>query len=659
MTTKTKKRALFYHRDSGGKAEMAPAEYVEWARQTAEKLNLSFDGTPDRLNIMIREKQFAHGDLFLDYGVKGNLLKRKGLGALMKEAVEDPSVTHVVISRRDRLARPDDPIDGVKLENSLRNAGKTIVYMDRTLPPLKKGKKADLSELIMSLVDFDRAEKDRRDLAQKIIHAQLQLAKLGFSTGGRPPYGFRRWLAKDNGTRVRELEEGERVRMAGHHVVWLPTAEEELKVIHRILEMLDTMPASRVAAQLTKEGIPSPDAGRSRTDNGVKHLVSGVWHQTTVTSIARNELLVAVVSFGLRSMGDKLRFTPDGPRELEKTDFREDEKPKVIRNPEDQRITAPAKFEPLVDVERHQKLIAKLDARGGTQRGKPRSRDPSKNPLGCRIFDMNCSWPMYREPYGRSFRYKCGYYSQSHGANCSNNTVDGVTATQFMLSCLRQRLLSPTLLPIAEQELRELAGQEDGKREADQELVNRRAQLIRVQSQLKTVSDNMALAKTPEQYEVISAKFDQLKAQEASLQTEIAETELKTDQVPDTEAEIAGAMGIIHRLTDLATSSNSLELAAEAFQLTNARLFLQFRAVQVKKRLLNKLSGGVAVLGSAPNPIEVYRGPTGRRALNYNGSTALKAAEPGKLSLPSPPKHTISSGSEGNSLGNVSRGERI
>ncbi len=40
-------------------------------------------------------------------------------------------------------------------------------------------------------------------------------------------------------------------------------------------------------------------------------------------------------------------------------------------------------------------------------------------------------------------------------------------------------------------------------------------------------------------------------------------------------------------------------------------------------------------------------------------TTALKAAKPGKLILSSPPEHTVSSGLQRNSLGNVSRGERI
>jgi hypothetical protein len=179
-----------------------------------------------------------------------------------------------------------------------------------------------MADLLVAMLDYDRSGQDRRDLAQKILFAQIRLAKGGFSTGGRAPYGFRRWLAREDGTPVRELQDGERVKMAGHHVVWLPSAQAELKTIRKILELLKTMPASRVAEQLNREDVLSPDAGRFRTDNGIRHQVSGLWHQPTVTNIARNPLLQAISSYGTRSMGDQLRFTPEGPRELEAHDYR-------------------------------------------------------------------------------------------------------------------------------------------------------------------------------------------------------------------------------------------------------------------------------------------------------------------------------------------------
>ena len=256
-------RGLFYTRDSGGQHETTPGEYVGWAQRTATRLGVAFGGTPERIGAMIRESRSQDGDLFLDYGVKGNLLRRPGLDALFRAALTDPGVTHVFIPRRDRFARPDDPLDAMKMEARLREAGLTLVFMDKTLPPLPPGRR-DLGESIVAMIDYDRADKDRRDLAEKMLFAQLNLARAGFSTGGRPPFGFRRWLVRADGTAVRELAEGEYVKMARHHVVWLPGPEKELALIRRILDMLETTPATRVAAVLTAEGVPTPDAGRLR-----------------------------------------------------------------------------------------------------------------------------------------------------------------------------------------------------------------------------------------------------------------------------------------------------------------------------------------------------------------------------------------------------------
>ena len=333
-------RGLFYTRDSGGEHETTPGEYVRWGQRRARELGIGFTGTPEQIEEMIRKGRSQDGDLFLDYGVKGNQLQRPGLDALFRVALNDPGVTHIFIPRRDRLARPDDPLDGMQMEAKFRQADLRLVFMDRTLEPLPRGQR-NLGEAIVAMIDYDRAGQERRDLAQKMIYAQLSLAKAGFSTGGRPPFGFRRWLVQADGTPVRQLDEGEYVQRAGHHVVWLPGPEGELALIRRILLMLETLPASRVAAQLTAEGVPTPDAGRLRTDGGVKHPTSGVWHQPTIVGIARNPLLRAAVEYGRRSMGDQLRFTAEGPRELEEADRRADGKPKVVANLPSARVQAP------------------------------------------------------------------------------------------------------------------------------------------------------------------------------------------------------------------------------------------------------------------------------------------------------------------------------
>ncbi len=140
-----------------------------------------------------------------------------------------------------------------------------------------------------------------------------------------------------------------------------------------------------------------------------------------------------------------MRLSPNGPRDLNDSDFDSySNKPKVIRNSESLHITAPAHFDPIEDCAEHERLIKILDNRAGSQRGKPRSRNPAKNPLGCRVFDMNCGSTMYRVSQGKTFRYGCGLYMQSHGKQCAHNKVDGQVATRFGLACIRQKLVSPT-----------------------------------------------------------------------------------------------------------------------------------------------------------------------------------------------------------------------
>ncbi len=642
----------FYTRDSGGEHETTPGEYVLWARRMAKQLGVAFTGMPEQIERMIREGRFQEGDLFLDYGVKGNILQRRGLDALFHVVLTDTNVSHVFIPHRARFARPDDPLDGIGMETKLREAGVTLVFMDKILPPLKRGRR-DMGEMITAMVDYDRAGQDRRDLAQKIIYAQINLAKAGFSTGGRPPFGFRRWLVSADGIAVRQLADGEYVQMAGHHVIWLPGPEEELTLIRRILQMLDMMPASRVAGILTTENVSTPDAGRQRTDAGVRHATSGVWHQSTVVNIARNPLLLAVVEHGRRSMGDQLRFTPDGPRQLEETDVLCDGKPKVVTNPDAGRVKAVGRFDPLVEKEGHQRLLEKLDKRSRTQRGKARSRDPSRNPLGGLIYDMDCTWPMYRQPYQDSFRYQCGLYQQSHGSKCRHNCVDGLVATRFLMGCVRQRLTAPPLKAKLEQKLRAIAERERTRTSSDADLVAKRAQLATERAKRERVGQNLAHAEGLDQYRAVAAVFEQIKRNEGSLEAEVRQLEQIAGKTQDIDAQVAAALGCLDRLTDLAAAPHGLASAGRLFRQLNARVFLRFAEGHWKSRVVNRVAGGVVTFGSTPPPVVLYDGPTDRRKVK-----ALAAAD--GMAAPELPGYPgIVPGGEGISLGNVNRGERI
>jgi Recombinase len=652
-----KGRGLFLTRDSGGKHEMTPGKYVEWAIRKAAELGIQFNGTADIIESMIRDRVCHRGDIFLDYDVSGEQLSRPALNKLKEVAHADGTVTHIFIPRPDRLARPDEAIAGMDIENGFRRLGLTIVYMTKTLRPLAIGQRHNLADQLTSLMDFDRASEDLRELAEKMIYAQLGMAAGGYTAGGRPPFAFRRWLIKADGTKLRELQDGERIRMAGHHVCWLPVPEghPEMKVVRRILELIEIMPASRVAAILTAEGVPTPDANRWRTDRGISHKTSGVWHSNTVTGIARNPLLRAVSIFGRRSMGKHLRFTPTGPRELIVSDYRQDGKRKVIANPVEVQVTKEAFFEPLVAPAEHEVLVKKLDDRGKTQRGKPRSQDPEKNPLGGRVFDISCGWLMYRAPYNGGFRYVCGLYTQSHGQRCNHHHVDGIGASRFLVSCIwKQGVLSPRIRQRVHERLSELIAARHATDGSPDVVASLKKQQLEVRAQLPIVERNLGLAESAEVFRSVSKTFQELKAREQRLAQELA-TATSATRTQEPNQQLMAAIDILDRLPELAADPANLGAVTTAFNLLNVRLFASFRPEVLKKRTVHRLEGGTVTFGTAEPPVPLYEGPTARKRIKSEAAAAIAVQSGGDVPLPNP----VGSGREGKSLGNVSRGDRI
>jgi DNA invertase Pin-like site-specific DNA recombinase len=647
-----KGRGLFYHRDSGGEHLQSLMEYVGWTTQAALKHDVKFDGTAERICEMAHSGQPVNGDLFLDYCVTGNTFSRAALDKLRAIIDSDQAVSHLFIAHRDRLSRPDDPIDAMLLEEELREKGITIVYMDSVLHPLKPGQRRDMMDRFASLLEFDKSGRFRADLASKMILSHARLAKQGFSTGGRAPYGFRRWLIDPAGKPVRELGPGEVVRLAGHHVGWQPGPEEEVAIFVRILRLLPTMPALKIAKLFDAEGIPSPDKGRTRKDRGMVHVVSGLWHANTITNIGRKALAIAETAYGQRSMGDQRRHSPEGPRELEDDDRDTDGKPKVIRNPESSIIRAKAHFEPLIGLEQHKELISILDQRGGTQRGKPRSRDPSKNPLGCRIFDIECSSVMYRAPYNGSFRYVCSLYIQSHGQKCSHNHVNGPLASRFALAAVQQQICSPDAKKRLEELLLKRAQAEANSPPETQTLQLRKNHLDQIEKDLKCAGRNLARADDDAQYKAVSEVMKEMQNEKKACEQEIAVLERQSNKCGNYKDEVAMLMKSLDGLQELAADANNLQAIGQLFVRVNLRMFLRFHPVQKTKRIENKLVGGVLTFGEAQPPILSYVGPTTHAALklprqNLDAQPAPKDTEPN------------CSGPEENSLGNVNRGDKI
>ena len=250
-------------------------------------------------------------------------------------------------------------------------------------------------------------------------------------------------------------------------------------------------------------------------------------------------------------------------------------------------MTSKAHGPAIIDDEHSDQLSQILDARAGTQAGKPRSRNPK--PLGVRIFDMNCRWPMYRIPYRDSFCYKCGLYMQSQPHQCPHNWVDGPMAINAN------------------------ASQQSGRHE--KALATRKKELANVRQQVANAKRNAALAESRELFQEISGIYEELKAREAQLTLEIAKSETSSQSSDAMKQAIESAIESVKQFPTQAEDPDNLGAIGELFHSANLQMFLKFHRVQIKNRVLNKLDLGILTMGDAPLPIKKYDGPTGRDAL--------------------------------------------
>jgi hypothetical protein len=262
---------------------------------------------------------------------------------------------------------------------------------------------------------------------------------------------------------------------------------------------------------------------------------------------------------------------------------------------------------------------------------------------------------MYRAPAGDSFKYVCGLYYQTHAQCCEHNTVEGLQAVRFVLSCMRQRLATPRLLEKLNRRMAEIADAEQRRDSSVDAHAQVKTALAELDRQIAVAAKNLALAETEAQHQAIAQVFDELQLRRPALAAAAEASKQNTGRTIDLSAAVDSAMAVLHGLVELKVDPSNLAEAGKQFKQVNARLFLRFREDLWGKRRLRKPAGGVVTWGAAPAPIDLYAGPTTRRLIK----TAVAASATPYGDTLSPLVSKESPGQEGDSLGNVSRGDKI
>ncbi len=625
-------RSIAYLRRSSDQQGLSLSAQLDWAHEEAVRRGLTLTGSPADLESALLSRDARFGDVCLDNAITGSELDRPGLSAL-KRAVQESGVTHLLVHKRDRLARPDDPIDGVQLENELRPPGLTLVFSNETLLP-RHGEGAEdrrLVEQITSIVGYHESGKFLRDLAERIIAAKQQLARDGFSTGGRAPYGFGRFLVRklDNEI-IRKLEDGERVRMAGCHVRHLPDNEEKLTNWLWMLEMKEAgWGIKRIANRLNELNIPSPDAGRTRTDQGETHLVSGRWSPTAVSSLCRNPLIIGIREYGRRSEGKHRRTSQNGCRHLTASDRNENGAVHIVRNPDSDMTQAAAGFEAEFERDRWQTIQQQMDERSTNQRGIRRAKDPGKYPLATRVVDLTegCGSIMYGTPHSGKSVYKCGRYQKSSGSDCFHNSVDAEALLAVVLQTLRRPFVTGNLRDIVANRLRQRLATPHAGSDAPNRVEILQKQLETARRNLGRVEERWAVEEDDARHAAFGRQFDRLTAEVKELEAEIqiAERVLSpADDTSDPERLVGSALAILDRLEDLANESSLRPQIGQLMEQLEVWVGLDFIGVQKGKRTLRKLRGGTISVGGYHLSVPLH----GKESLRSQKSGDNSVVEP-------------------------------
>jgi hypothetical protein len=201
--------------------------------------------------------------------------------------------------------------------------------------------------------------------------------------------------------------------------------------------------------------------------------------------------------------------------------------------------------------------------------------------------------------------------------------------------------------------LEAMAKAERGDDVAARRMTEKREFVRRLEHETEVIERNLARATSDEQYRVVSSQFEDLRRRRAKAREELGALEAASEGANGagtTEDELTRAMAFAETLTCSVDDPGDFAAAQRLFDAINVKLFVRFGSGRLGKRAVRKPVSGVITFGDAPPPIAVYAGPTSRIAVKE--AAASSAAASTSLEPTSP-------GQEGDSLGNVSRGDKI
>ena len=593
-----------YLRRSSTKQESSLLTQLEWAIERARSMGVPLRATPADLDYMQSNRLPTYRDIFLDDAVSGSRTSRPGFDAMRDEVRTNRNISHLFVFKRDRLGRPRDPIDMMAVDRDFRNWGVWVEMSDGVIGPVE-GSSAAIGQNAMALFGYHESGEFSKKLSERVVRCQASLARQGYSTGGRPPYGFGRFRVDAAGNVLEELPPGRKTKEAGCHVVFLPNDMTKIGIWVRILEWLEAdWGYKRVAEHLNELGIPAPDADRVRGGHKFGGRVSGVWNHTTIRSLAMNPIIIGQKEYGRFSQGMHNRIGLNGPREVTDDELLDDGGGRVVENHPDVWIRAESGGGVFFEPDRWNRLQAKLTERGAAQRSKRRASDPIAYPLASRVFDLTdgCGSTMQgaaRKDRGKGRRlYRCGIYMKRRG-ECHHNTVDAEALLAFTVRTIAKLVSTLGGNAKLEAAIRKRIELRVAQSRSPEQSI--RDELAAKAARLRRQVEQAPRLILEEEDDAMRAK---LRAASRELATELADAEARLAEIDarcppshpaDVEAEVRKAMHLSERIERVCGDPVARGEVPRLLEDLGIRVGLTFRAGALDRRILH---GGIMAFGN-------------------------------------------------------------
>ena len=459
------------------------------------------------------------------------------------------------------------------------------------------------------------ADNYSRQLSEVSRDGMRQTALAGYSTGGRPPYGYQRNEILDPTKRDRQ---GQPVRK----VLWA-IDEGQAPTVRRIFALyLDGSGIKRIALALNAEGLPGPRAAS--------------WATSAIREILHNPAYAGVRAFGRN-------------RKIRLASGRRSKRPRPAAEWTLVRNAHPAIIAPEV-WQRVQAALAAAARKAHPSLGatrQARSRFPLVGLVKCGVCQGNFSVDRRHNGSGRIYEdYVCGCRKDRGKLVCGNATrVPRALLDGRILALVKHRLVDPTIREKLRTRVEALRA-----RAADERTSGRPAlvtELAKLERKIATLVDRLALF-PPEAARLIGEELEKLGQEQEAVRARLAATE----QLDRAASAFLVALGPGPRLfvptTDPARRAKLLGKATERIladldgsspETLRARLKALVRQVTVQG------DGNVVVEGTyEPLAIEALQGAD--RAAGGDSDAVRRMLVPGVEAPPSIPSTFTTEGTD-------------